>query len=268
VQQTLQFVAEHGYAFLFLFVFAEQVGLPIPAIPVLLAGGALARIGDVDLTVAIVVCVIASLISDVLWYELGRAKGTRVMKLICRISLEPDSCVRQTEQLFSRLGARGLLIAKFVPGLNTAAPPMAGVFHMSRTRFLLFDTIGATIWAGSFIFLGWIFGNQIERVVEVASTFGTGFAAVLFGGLAIWIARKYAQRQKFIRDLHVSRISAAELRRKLEAGDDLTVVDLRHSYDFASDPVTIPGAIHLPVEEFKERSGEIPQGKEIILYCT
>jgi membrane protein DedA with SNARE-associated domain len=268
VQETFQFIAEHGYAFLFVFVFAEQIGLPVPSVPVLLAGGALARIGDVDLTLAILVSVIASLASDVIWYELGRAKGAKVMQVLCRISLEPDSCVRQTENFFAKYGARGLLIAKFVPGFNTAAPPMAGVFHMRRGRFLLFDATGALLWAGVFIALGWIFGNQIERVVEFVSTFGTGFGIFLVVALAAWIGTKYRQRQRFIRDLRVSRITASELSRKIAAGEDLVIVDLRHAYDFAADPTTVPGAVHIPVEEFEARSHEIPQGQEVILYCT
>lgn len=268
MQETLRFIAEHGYAFLFVFVFAEQVGLPVPSIPVLLAGGALARIGDIDLTLAVVVSVLASLASDVIWYELGRVKGAKVMQVLCRISLEPDSCVRQTESFFARYGARGLVIAKFVPGFNTAAPPMAGVFHMRRGRFLLFDTIGALLWTVTFIALGWVFGNQIEQVVEFVSTFGTGFGVFIVAALAAWIGTKYWQRQRFIRALRVSRITADELSRKIAAGEELVIVDLRHAYDFAADPTTIPGALHIPVEEFEARGHEIPQGREVILYCT
>jgi membrane protein DedA with SNARE-associated domain len=268
VQQTLEFIAAHGYSFLFVFVFAEQIGLPVPSVPVLLAGGALARVGDIDLTLAILVSVFASLLSDIIWYELGRVKGSKVMQFLCKISLEPDSCVRQTEQLFARYGARGLLIAKFVPGFNTAAPPMAGVFHMRRGRFLLFDTIGAFIWVCVFVALGWIFGNQIEHVLEVVSSFGTGFVVFLAVALAAWIGAKYVQRRRFLRDLRVSRISPEELSAKLGAGEMVVIVDLRHAYDFEADPGRIPGAIHLPVEDFEARGHEIPQSQEIILYCT
>ncbi len=268
MQEPLQFIAAHGYAFLFLFVFAEQVGLPIPSIPVLLAGGVLARIGDIDLTLAVIVSVSASLASDVIWYEVGRVKGARVMQLLCRISLEPDSCVRQTERFFAKYGARGLLIAKFIPGFNTAAPPMAGVFHMRRARFLLFDMIGALVWVGTFIALGWVFANQIERVVEVVSTFGAWFGIVILGALVGWIAWKWMQRQRFLRDLRVARIAPDELAAKIAAGENVVIVDLRHAYDFAANPTTIPGAIHIPVEDIETRVHEIPKGREIILYCT
>lgn len=268
MQQTLEFIAAHGYAFLFVFVFAEQIGLPVPSIPVLLAGGALARTGEIDLTLAVLVCLLASLVSDVFWYELGRAKGSRVMQFLCRISLEPDSCVRQTEQAFARYGARALLIAKFVPAFNTAAPPMAGVFHMRRGRFLLFDTIGALVWAGLFLGLGWVFGNQIERVVEVIATFGRGFGFFLAAGLGAWIGWKYIQRRRFLADLRIARITPDDLAAKLGSGETVVIVDLRHRYDFEADPRRIPGAIHLPVEDFDARGHEIPQGQEIILYCT
>lgn len=266
--ETLRFVAEHGYLLLLVFVFAEQIGLPIPSIPVLLAGGALARVGQIDFATAMGVCILAALLSDVIWFEFGRVKGAVVMRLLCKISLEPDSCVRQTETFFSRWGVRGLLVAKFVPGLNTAAPPMAGVFKMGRIRFLLFDLIGAIIWAGSFLGLGWVFGNQIDRVVEVVSSFGSWFGAILVLALAGWIGLKYRQRKRFLRDLRTARIAPDELRERIERGHELAIVDLRHRYDFESEPATIPGSIHIPVEEFNERSSEIPLDKEIILFCT
>ena len=132
----------------------------------------------------------------------------------------------------------------------------------------LASAVGALLWAGSFILLGWVFGNQIEQVVEVVSTFGAGFGIFLVAALAAWIGTKYWQRQRFIRDLRVSRISPAELSAKLATGEKLVIVDLRHAYDFEADPRRIPGAIHLPVEAFDERGHEIPQGQEIILYCT
>ena len=124
MDQVAEFLTRHGYLVLFGTVFVEQIGLPLPAIPILLAAGALARTGHMDFMPVVALALLASLTSDCIWYEIGRRRGGRVLGLLCRISLEPDTCVRKTESVFARHGTRSLLIAKFVPGLSTAAPPM------------------------------------------------------------------------------------------------------------------------------------------------
>lgn len=264
----LAFVADHGYLLIFLFVFAEQVGLPLPALPVLLAGGALARTDALSLPLVFAVCLAGSLLSDVLWYEIGRRHGMKVMRLLCRMSLEPDSCVRRTEESFARQGARSLLIAKFVPGLSTAAPPMAGVFGMRRGRFLFYDTLGTAAWAGAFVGLGWIFADALEEVIEWAAALGGWALALLAGLLAVYVLVKYWQRRRFLRQLRIDRLTPEELRGRLDAGEDMVVVDLRHSKDFELDPDSIPGAWHLPVEEVEAHEGELPFDREIVLLCT
>jgi membrane protein DedA with SNARE-associated domain len=162
LNETIQFLVQHGYALLFAWVLVEQIGLPVPAIPLLLAAGTLAGSGKMNLALAVGSAIIAALVADLFWYYLGRYRGSRVLKLLCRISLEPDSCVRRTEDVFTRHGAQSLLIAKFVPGLNTAAPPLAGIFHMPVSRFVLFDGLGAFVWAATFTGLGYIFSDQLE----------------------------------------------------------------------------------------------------------
>ncbi|MEE8525118.1 MAG: VTT domain-containing protein [Thermoanaerobaculia bacterium] len=268
MDQTLAFLAQYGYAVLFIFVLAEQIGLPTPAIPFLLAGGALSHQGHMDLGLAFGLCLAASLLSDVGWYEIGRRKGSKVMSFLCRISFEPDSCVRRTEGFFARYGARSLMVAKFIPGLNTAAPPLAGVFGMRRSRFLLFDSIGAVLWIGSFMALGYAFADQLELLAAEASRMGGGLLAVVLAALAAYALVKYVQRQRFLSDLRIARITPEELDRKLEAGEEIVVVDLRHSIDFEHDPRSIPGAIYLSVEEIEERHREIPRDREIVLLCT
>jgi len=143
MEEIISFLLRHGYWVVFAFVLAEQIGLPLPATPVLLAMGALAGLGRLSFLHAFALSVVASLIGDCLWYWLGRKRGYSVLNLLCRIALEPDSCVRRTENVFSRFGAGALLFAKFVPGLSTAAPPLAGLFRMPLWRFLLSDTAGA-----------------------------------------------------------------------------------------------------------------------------
>ncbi|MEM7349162.1 MAG: VTT domain-containing protein [Acidobacteriota bacterium] len=268
MEEVLDFIIRYKYLVLFGFVFAEQVGLPLPALPVLLAGGALARTGQLHLGLALLVATAASVLSDLLWYEIGRRRGIKVLNLLCRISLEPDSCVRRTEDLFARHGARSLLIAKFLPGFNTVAPPLAGIFGMRLSRFVVFDALGALLWIVTFGSLGYAFGQQLEELAEQLAAWGTGFGLLLVGALAAYILIKYVQRQRFLRQLRIARITPAELAQKLDAGEDIVVVDLRHSVEFEAEPVSIPGALHVPVEQAEQRTAEIPQGPEVVLFCT
>lgn len=268
VDEAVQFLVRQGYTVLFVWVLVEQIGLPLPAIPLLLAAGALAGAGRLNIALAIGVAVLAALLSDIVWYQVGRHRGSRVLQLLCRISLEPDSCVRRTEDVFARHGAGSLLVAKFIPGLNTAAPPLAGIFRMRLSRFLLFDSLGALLWAGAFVGLGYLFSQQLERVAASALRLGTSLVGILVGSLAAYIIWKYVQRQRFLRQLRIARISPEELKRKLDAGEDVVIVDLRHSLDFQAEPRTIPGALRLPVEELEQRHHEIPSNRDIVLYCT
>lgn len=266
--ETLEFLIRHGYTVVFAWVFFEQIGLPLPAVPVLLAAGALAGAGKLSLLLVVGLALVASVTSDLIWYQIGRVRGSKVLNLLCRISLEPDSCVRRTETTFSRHGAKSLLVAKFVPGLNTAAPPLAGVFHMRLPRFLLFDSLGALAWAGAFIGLGYLFSDQLERVAGHAAQFGGWLLGLAVAALAGYVGWKYVQRQRFLRSLRVARISPEELRGKLDAGEPMVIVDLRHSVDFEADPFLIPGAQHLDAEEIEQHHDAIPRDRDVVLYCS
>lgn len=265
---TGQFLVRHGYLLLFGVVFAEQIGVPLPAIPFLLAAGALAGHGQLNLAAAILVTLAASLLGDVFWFELGRRRGGKVLNLLCRISLEPDSCVRRTENVFAKYGARALLFGKFIPGLSVAAPPLAAIFEMRFSRFLLFDALGALIWAGSAVGVGYVFSEQLELVAGQAERLGAWLVAVLAIAAVLYVLAKYIQRRRFLREIRIARISPEELKQKLDSGEDVVIVDLRQSLDFEADPSTIPGALHLSSEEFATRSAEIPRDREIVLYCT
>jgi membrane protein DedA with SNARE-associated domain len=268
MDETLRFILHHGYLVLVAWVFAEQMGLPIPAMPGLLAAGALAGTGNLKLGLVVLFPLIGALLADVIWYELGRYRGAKVLSLLCRISLEPDSCIRNTENRFARSGANALVIAKFVPGLSTAAPPLAGMFGMRFTRFLIFDGAGALLYNGVFVVFGYAFSRQLEMIAEIALNLGLGLLVLLIAALALYILWKYVQRQRFLRTLRVNRITPEELKQRIDAGEEVTIVDLRHSMDFDADPETIPGALFLPSEEFDKRHREIPTDRELILFCT
>jgi len=264
----LEFLLRHGYVVLPTLVFAEQVGLPFPATPFLLAAGALAGRGHLSFWFCLALATVAAVLADGLWYQLGRKKGISVLQFLCRISLEPDSCVRRTEGVFAKQGARSLLVAKFVPGLSTAAPPLAGIFHMRRRRFILWDSLGSVLWAGAFLALGYAFSEQIEVIAERATSLGSWLMVLIVAALGGYVAWKFIGRQRFLRELRIGRITPEELKEKIDAGEELVIVDLRHSLDFEADPETIPGAFRMDVKELEEKHDRLPPNREVILYCT
>ena len=268
MHRVLEFLVRHGYLLLLAWVFVEQSGIPIPTIPLLLAAGALAGIHQLNLPASLLIVTFAAVAADSLWYQLGRRKGTAILQLLCKISIEPDSCVRRTEGLFSRHGARSLLFAKFLPGLSTVAPPLAGIFRLRPRLFLLFDASGAFLWALTFLGLGYAFSGQIERIAAEAATLGRGLVAILIGALAGYLAYKYISRRRFMRQLRIARITVEELKLKIDAGEDVAVVDLRHSVEFAAEPDIIPGAFHLDASALEANRDLLPRDREVVLYCT
>lgn len=265
---AFEFLADHGAAVIFWVVFVEQLGVPLPAIPLLIAAGALVGAGKMSLATALLVPVAASLPPDLAWYYLGRLKGGRVLGFLCRLSLEPDSCVRDTENLFHRYGPRGLLLAKFIPGFSTVAPPLAGIVGMSAATFALYDIGGTLIWAAVSAGIGALFSNQLEQLVGLFDQAGGLLLAILLAGLAGFVAYKFYHRQKFLRHLRMAKISVEELKRRMDAGDAISVVDVRHPLALELDPETIPGAINFTLEEIEHRHQEIPRDRDIVLYCS
>jgi membrane protein DedA with SNARE-associated domain/rhodanese-related sulfurtransferase len=266
--ESTQFLINHGLPLVFAAVFLEQIGLPLPASPWLLAAGALSAIGKFGLLSAVWVAIIACLAADAIWFYLGRHRGNQVLGLLCRISLEPDSCVRRTQNVFTRYGVKGLVVAKFVPGFSTVAPPLAGMSGMSIGQFLLFDGLGSLLYGGCFILLGYFFSNQIQQILEALASVG-GSALRLIVVVAIgYIGFKYWQRHRLLRELRMARVTVEELRQKQKAGEDVVILDLRSSAALQEDPSLIQGAIHLSLEDIEKRSHEIPRDRDVIVYCS
>ncbi len=268
MHRTIEFLLHHGYVVLLAWVFAEQAGVPMPSLPLLLAAGALAGSHQLNFFASLFVVAFAAVCADSLWYQLGLRKGIKVLQFLCKISIEPDSCVRRTEGVFSKQGARSLLFAKFLPGLSTVAPPLAGVFQMRARRFLVFDCAGSMLWAGTFLGFGYVFSGQIERIAEHAVSLGGWLVFILVAALASYLGYKFLARKRFLRALRIARISVEELKQKIDAGEELVIVDLRHSMDFEADPETIPGAFRMDAKELEEKNDLLPHDREIILYCT
>jgi len=256
----------HGYALLFFWILAEQAALPLPSAPLLLACGALAKDGRLSAHWVVLTGMAACLIADNVWFMLGRRRGARVLRFICRVALEPDSCVRQTETVYQKYGSRSILVAKFVPGLNAVSAPLAAISGLSFGRFVLFDTFGALIWIGSFTGLGYIFSDQLDKVGDYAARMGSWVAVLAVLLLSAWIGWKFTQRRRFLKKLAVARITATELRAMLDAGEQVVVVDVRTALESEAD--SVPGALRIPLEDLETRSGDIPRDRDIILFCS
>jgi membrane protein DedA with SNARE-associated domain len=261
-------LAKHGYAVLFAWVAAEQLGLPIPAVPILIAAGVLSAMGQLTLSGAFGLGILACVIGDGAWYAIGKWKGTAVLKTLCRMSLEPESCVRQSSNFITRYGGRSLLIAKFIPGIGGVAVPLAANSDVPLAAFIVYDFLGGVLYVGAYLVAGRLLGDRIDKLDMLTGSLRTataGFAVV--GTLAI-LGWRYRQRHKFLADLRTARIKPQELLEMLNRGEKPYIVDLRHPLDFLPDPRVVPGAVRMTPDEVTARQQEIPRDREIILYCT
>ena len=268
MESFLAFLVEYGYIVVFAWVALDQAGLPLPGVPVMLAAGALAATGELSLPLIIALATLAAVPIDWFWFELGRRRGGRVLNLLCAISLEPDYCVRNTEATFARLGKASLLVAKFVPGLQTIAPPMAGMTGMSVGLFLALDTAGALIWAGLIAGVGFIFGEELSAIAGRFGEFGTVAAVIVGAAVAGWVVYKVTQRRLFLRTLRMRRLTPDEVNTRMSTDPDVHVIDLRHQYDVDVLSKTVPGALRIPMEFIERHAHEIPKDSDIILYCS
>ena len=259
--ELVQLVVRYGVPLVFVNVFLEQIGVPVPAVPTLIVAGALTRGGvRMSSTEVLIAAVVASLIADWIWFLLGRTYGYRILRTLCRISLSPDSCVRDTEVRFERWGLRSLLIAKFIPGFSTVAPPLAGAAGRSTASFLLFDGVGALIWAGAAVAAGRAFHRAIDRILLALENLGWWAAVILAALLALVVVAKWAQRRRFYKQLRMARVTVDELKTMIDRGDAPLIIDARSAAARKRDPRRIPGAL--------TPDDTLPAGREIVVYCT
>ncbi len=268
MNEFMQFLIEYGYLLIFVWVALDQAGLPLPAVPLLLAAGALAGIGELSLILIILTTIIAAVPIDFFWYLVGRARGGKVLNLLCSISLEPDYCVRNTEHTFDRLGTFSLLIAKFVPGMQTLAPPMAGMTNMKLGLFLFLDTLGTMIWVLVFAGVGFWFHTELEYMAGRFAELGVLAGYILFVAVGLYIGSKFVQRRIFLRSLRMRRLEPSEVNELLNSDKDIHVIDLRHNNDFEAQPYMVPTAVRVPMEAIERHLDHIPKNSDIIVYCS
>jgi membrane protein DedA with SNARE-associated domain len=258
----------HGYLFLFCYVFAVQAGMPIPSDPLVLIMGAFIGNGRYSFPLAFGAIVSAAMLGDLLWFELGRFRGRSVLRLLCKLSLEPDTCVRKTELGFMKRGAWTLLFVKFVPGISLVSMPLAGAIGMSRIRFLLADFAGTSLWCAAYLGAGILFRREIDAVIILLGLFGRSAGIVLGFLLGAYVGFRYFQRIRFRRQLRIDRISPLEAYDLIQSGHPITVVDLRNPPEIEQVGFKIAGARILRPAQLRSKSHEIPEGHEVILYCT
>ncbi|MBT9501145.1 MAG: DedA family protein/thiosulfate sulfurtransferase GlpE [Burkholderiaceae bacterium] len=268
MEHLIALLIEHGVGLVLLVTLAARLGAPVPASPFLVVVGALTVGGQISLPGAFIASILANILGDGAWFLAGRSYGYRVLKLLCRISLSPDSCVRQSEAFITRWGGTSLIAAKFLPGISVVAPPMAGALGMSNRAFLAFESLAAAIWTLLFLGLGVAFSGQIQQVLELLTGMGKAALIALAVLLLIFAAQRYLRRRMFARDVAMARIGVAELRDLMAQDPAPLVIDVRSAAGREIDPRRIPGALAVELDQVLRRSAEWPAGREIVLYCN
>ena len=267
MQHLIELITQYGLAFVFVNVLASQAGLPLPAYPTLILTGALLGAGNYSVPSLLLVAVIAALISDTGWYLAGTRLGRPVLRLMCRISLSPDTCVRQTENIYARFGPPSLTVAKFIPGFAAVATALAGAVRTRFLTFVLFDAIGAALWAGVAIGIGYLFRDAIEELIGTLARLGEIGIVLILVALAIFVAAKWWDRRRFFNELRMARISVEELAGMLDAGTAPMILDVRSTASQAEDG-RIPGAIAVDEKTIAIRIPDDESGREVIVYCA
>lgn len=258
---------DFGVAFVFINVLLEQGGLPIPAVPTMILAGALTAAAGESLMALGLVAVLAAVLADTFWYYTGRRIGMRVLRVLCRISLSPDSCVRQTEAIFGRFGATSMLAAKFIPGFASVATALAGAVRMRYWKFLVFDAIGAALWVGVAVGLGYLFRGALEDVLATLDALGRWGLLLLLVALLLYVAGRWWQRHLFARQLRMDRVSVDELRELLEQGAVGAILDVRSSLAREATG-RIPGAVVVDLETPDATLRKLAEAGEVIVYCA
>ncbi|NML47654.1 sulfurtransferase [Ramlibacter sp. G-1-2-2] len=268
MEELVALLTRHGLAVVFGVTLAARIGAPVPAAPLLVVAGALARMDQLSAWACIAVSLAANLAGDAVWFWSGRRWGHRVLRVLCRISMSPDSCVSQSESLILKWGGHSLVAAKFVPGVSVVAAPMAGALAMPWSRFLLFGLFAGAVWTLAFLGLGMLFSAQVGQVLALLAEGGVIAGAAVVLVVVALLARRWWRRRRFRREVAIPRITVQELRSLMQDGRAPVVIDVRARGSTQADPRRIPGARAVELNAIEALAPELPQDREIVLYCN
>jgi membrane protein DedA with SNARE-associated domain/rhodanese-related sulfurtransferase len=273
MSSVLLLFLRHAYAVMFGWVLLEQAGFPVPSVPLMLAAGTMSAAHKVHLALLLPLVLVACILSDSAWYWLGKRYGSRVLNVLCKFSLEASTCLHRTQGSIARRGAFTLLFAKFVPGLSTMAPPIAGQAGVPYREFFIYDMLGSLFWAASWLFAGRFFGDLARRSSAFFSTLAHFAGALVLLMIVGVLAYRYIQRRRFLGELRGLRLEPAQLLAMIDdakrEGQQLPfIIDLRHPLDVLTDPLVLPGALRIGPDELKRRREIIPHDRDVVLYCT
>ncbi|MEO7478186.1 MAG: VTT domain-containing protein [Lysobacteraceae bacterium] len=266
--EIIALISHYGLLVVFLSVLVDQLGLPVPGLAVLVVAGALAVTGQMSLPAIFLVALVACLLADFTWYGAGRYLGARVLRMLCRISLSPDSCVNRSELSFERWRGKILLVAKFIPGLSMVAPPLAGAMGLRPRVFLLFDGLGSLLWVGVWVGLGYVFAAQIDDLLTSLTSAGKVAIDLVLGVLAVFIFIKWWHRRRLLIELRMPRITVAELKQSIEAGLAPLIVDVRSAVSRKLDPWIVDGALLADPAHIEQALAGIPLDRPLVIYCN
>lgn len=262
---------EHGALLVFLAVLLEQGGVPLPSFTVLVAAGALVASGQVAPAAVLAAAVAAALLANLAWYLAGLRYGQKVLRMLCKVSLSPDTCVRMTQSIFVRWGLASLLFSKFIPGISLVAPPIAGAIRMPPLRFLAASSSGTLLWAAVYLTLGYLFRDQIDRVFDYGREHLQVVLHVAAALLLLYVAYRAVQRWLIARGAGVPRIGVAELRRLLDLQPRPLVLDLRSDL-LREGQGGVPGSLPVELAVLESRSQvppyDFPYDRDIVTYCA
>jgi membrane protein DedA with SNARE-associated domain/rhodanese-related sulfurtransferase len=262
MQELMHLVASYGLLVVFVSVLVDQGGIPIPAYPALIVTAALATDRGESAWQIVAVSVAAAMLADLAWFLGARRHGSALLRLMCRISLSPDSCVQTTRGIFARWGVPSLTVAKFVPGFAAVATLLAGESRTPLRTFLLFDYIGALLWSFVGVAIGVVFHGAVSDALVLLEDFGHYGALVLLAAIALFIAWKWLQRHRFVQALRLARVSPGELLGRMQSGETTLILDVRHA-SHRDESGWIPGSIHVVALD----DAAAHAGQEVVVYC-
>ncbi|HEY1288437.1 MAG TPA: DedA family protein/thiosulfate sulfurtransferase GlpE [Burkholderiales bacterium] len=262
------FLGDHVLATLFGALLAHQLGIPIPAFPLLIWAGTVSYGDPLLAAQGFVIATLAGVLGNLPWYFAGRRYGYRILKLVCRVTLSPDSCVRQTETAFDRRGPSMLVVSRFLPGIETVAPPLAGALSLPIGRFILYDAAGSALRAAVGLALGLAFHGEVAWLLDRLAALGTSAVLLLGALVGAYVAWRFAQRSRFLRSLRTARISVHELNDMMSRGDDPVVLDVRTAAHRKLDGRQIPGAHPVDLDALETTLERVPRDGEVVVYCA